>query len=297
MSEIKRIKDKWGLSGNNVLKSGVEFQKECCWIVWFDLYLELRRVLRSLNIQHYLLYDALLGAVKYGTFLQGGGDLNVGIFRSDYEKLLQNNRLFNWPYFLQDVTTDVEYGYSFMKLCNSNTTCDVETFRNCDYNHGMVIDIFPIDYIRIEDYNKKRSEIKALIMKNSASMRYRKDNKSEHDLSVISRYYSADNNLQETIFKINSIAKEEKIYPYVSTLTCTVHEMDNSIWPASFFGKAVEIPFLWDNVTVCYEYINMLNISYGFNFMIDRSIDNRIRWSDVKYYPEMPFKEFYKKPC
>ena len=47
--------------------------------------------------------------------------------------------------FVQTTETDKEYLLSFGKLRNSNTTFVEKSMKNLNINHGIYIDIFPLD--------------------------------------------------------------------------------------------------------------------------------------------------------
>ena len=60
------------------------------------------------------------------------------------------------PYFLQNIYTDASYPGIHSKIRNSNTTFIESTARKLNINHGIFIDIFPLDYYPQDGEEQKR---------------------------------------------------------------------------------------------------------------------------------------------
>lgn len=114
-------------------------------------------VCRKLNLRYYLLGGTLLGAVRHQGFIPWDDDIDVGMLRADYEIFLEKAQaLLPENLFLQTVFTDPDYRMCFAKIRNSNTTF-VETAANTlRINHGVFIDIFPLDYYPENEQEQKR---------------------------------------------------------------------------------------------------------------------------------------------
>lgn len=104
-------------------------------------------VCEQLGLKYYLLGGTLLGAVRHQGFIPWDDDIDVGMPREDYEKLMARGQaLLPEGLFLQSHVTDPEYPHNFAKLRSSNTTFVEYSLKNCRINHGIYIDIFPLDY-------------------------------------------------------------------------------------------------------------------------------------------------------
>ena len=101
----------------------------------------------KLNLRYYLLGGTLLGAVRHKGFIPWDDDIDVGMPRKDYEVFLQKGaELLPTYLFLQTVQTDPGYVHCFAKIRNSNTTFVEISARKMKINHGVFVDVFPLDY-------------------------------------------------------------------------------------------------------------------------------------------------------
>lgn len=112
----------------------------------FDLLLQLDAVCRKLDITWFLVCGSALGAVKYAGFIPWDDDIDVAMYREDYERFVQTApELLPEGVFLQNYRTDPAYPQIGSKLRNSNTTYIERTAAALPMNHGVFIDVFPLD--------------------------------------------------------------------------------------------------------------------------------------------------------
>ena len=98
------------------------------------------------NLQYFLVYGSTLGAIRHKGFIPWDDDIDVAMPRGDYEKYLQlQSEYEGTPYFIQTFKTDPCYIYNYAKLRDSSTTFIENPFKNHRINHGLFIDIFPVD--------------------------------------------------------------------------------------------------------------------------------------------------------
>lgn len=102
---------------------------------------------QKLNLRYYLLGGTLLGAVRHQGFIPWDDDIDVGMPRADYEVFLEKGpALMPEHLFIQSVQSDPEYLMCFAKIRNSNTTFLETSVNHRNINHGVFIDVFPLDY-------------------------------------------------------------------------------------------------------------------------------------------------------
>lgn len=107
---------------------------------------EFIKICNKLKLTYYLVCGSALGASKYQGFIPWDDDLDVGMLRTDYEVFLKEaTNLLPQHIFLQNYKTDQQYPLLFSKMRDSRTTFIEKGLSNLDINHGVYIDIFPID--------------------------------------------------------------------------------------------------------------------------------------------------------
>lgn len=108
---------------------------------------EFRRVCEKYHLQYYIIYGTLLGAVRHGGVIPWDDDIDVGMPRADYDKLLEiAEKEFSGIYFLQTPWNDECFHGGHLKLHNTQTTAIVEKNWWVHCCEGIYIDIFPLDY-------------------------------------------------------------------------------------------------------------------------------------------------------
>lgn len=104
------------------------------------------RLCDALGLTYYLVCGTALGAVKYQGFIPWDDDVDVAMPRGDYEAFLKKApRLLPEGIFLQNYRTDPAFPQIFSKLRNSGTTYIEKSSAALPINHGIYIDIFPLD--------------------------------------------------------------------------------------------------------------------------------------------------------
>lgn len=97
------------------------------------------------SIRYYLCGGTLLGAIRHKGFIPWDDDIDILLFRYDYEKLkaiLKKQTLF--PHF-SVLDNNIEgYVYPFMKFVDNRT---VARQKDLKVKHGIWVDIFPYDSV------------------------------------------------------------------------------------------------------------------------------------------------------
>lgn len=134
-----------------------EFDLLCCFIEICD----------KLNLNYFLVCGSALGAARHNGFIPWDDDLDVGMYREDYNKFMElAPKFLPEGVFLQNYKTDSKYPHIFSKLRNSNTTYIEKAFSHINMNHGIFIDIFPLDGYPSESVEQKKVKLMERIFLN-----------------------------------------------------------------------------------------------------------------------------------
>ncbi len=127
------------------------------WAVELDLLAEFDRVCNKHGFAYFADGGTLLGAIRHKGFIPWDDDVDVIMYRDDYEKLAQiAEQEFQYPYFFQTPFTDPGLVMGGARLRNSKTTV-VSDFENRRpyQNKGIFIDIFILDNIPDGEFRLK----------------------------------------------------------------------------------------------------------------------------------------------
>lgn len=128
----------------------ISAERKAAWKVMLDMLEELIRVCKKYDLKYHLDGGSLLGAIRHQGIIPWDDDIDVAMFRDDYDKLQEVLPKELPPHlFMQTSLTDPEYPIGHVKIRDSRTT-GVGVFyakRKMRFNMGIFLDIFPIDGI------------------------------------------------------------------------------------------------------------------------------------------------------
>ena len=109
---------------------------------------EIDRVCRELGITYFLDSGSVLGALRHGGFIPWDDDIDVGMLRKDYDKLLSvfTNEL-GEHYELLTPEIDSRYACTVTHVQRKNTVFVTEMTKDLKCNCRIFMDIFPFDNV------------------------------------------------------------------------------------------------------------------------------------------------------
>lgn len=117
-------------------------------LIMRDMVIELDRICKKYDIPYFLSGGTLLGAMRHDGFIPWDDDLDVGLVRKDYLRLLKvlPSELPD-HIALQTNDTDKNFFFFYAKLRDKNSFLDEGEFDGAFRERGIFIDIFPYDRV------------------------------------------------------------------------------------------------------------------------------------------------------
>ena len=267
------------------------------WAVLLDLLLKFDEVCKKHGLVYSLYSGTMLGAVRHHGFIPWDDDVDITMPRDDYEKLLQLNSEFNGQYFLQTPLTDPASGFAFAKIRNSNTTALSKKFAYQRFNHGIYIDIIPLDKWSLEGGEERYYELRRLILINSTFMR--KDNPllDEEDLSRLHDWKKYNYCAKDIYLKIQELAKSSQCIhsDYVSCALCAGPRYERKVLCAEDFESVVMMDFEVFRFPVAKGYDRILKTQYGNYLSLPPIEDRGLKHQGAFFEPDIPFECYLYK--
>ena len=116
------------------------------WGTELEIFSVFDSICKKYELPYFVDYGTLLGAVRHQGFIPWDDDLDITMFRPDYERLKTIIRdELPQPYFFQDAYSD-SILFTFSKIRDGRTSAIERKYcQNASPNQGIFIDIFPLD--------------------------------------------------------------------------------------------------------------------------------------------------------
>ena len=248
------------------------------WAIEIDLLMQLDEVCKKHNLKYYITDGTMLGTVRHKGFIPWDDDIDVTMFRDDYEKLLKVAETeFKYPYFLQTEYSDPGCLRGHAQLRNSATTGILKTEEGkFKFNQGLFLDVFVMDNViddkKLYEQQKKDAEKyrKRAVKYARWSTRYYKQNTWKSKVKGI-LYPVVNAFLRKTKLEEKNFRKFEEVckrYNNTETKYVTTLEFSFDIerWGKrlkSYFDKVEYMPFEFIKLPISVDYDEMLRNDYG----------------------------------
>jgi len=221
------------------------------------------------QLQYYLVCGSALGAVKYKGFIPWDDDIDAAMPRADYERFLSaaQGLLPEWC-FVQTYRTDPAFHLLGAKLRDSRTTFVEAMTASLPINHGVYIDVFPLDGCP-DDMLRYKKERKRFDARRRVGLDYNRFSR-ETILDLKANYYYAAHRLFGAYS--DTAAAISRFDRYVSSFDTR----DSDIWcnhansaspdefaPREVYGQGREATFEGLSVTVPEDSDAYLKQKYG----------------------------------
>lgn len=117
---------------------------------------EFIKICEKYEITYFAVGGTCLGAIRHCGYIPWDDDIDIALPRADFNKLryiIEKELPSNL--FWQTTETDKEYPHIFAKIRDNNTTFIEKDVADLNMNHGVYIDIFPIDGVPSRKLERK----------------------------------------------------------------------------------------------------------------------------------------------
>ena len=262
--------------------------------VLLDILLKIDSVCKKHNIKYFLHAGTLMGALRHGGIIPWDDDIDIVMFREDYEKFISLNDEFKYPYFLQTPYTDKGFFWSNPAVRNSNTTAVSPCFAYQPMNQGAFVDIFVIDNIIDGAQGKENFEkINQLSIDNSTYMRMSNPDLDERNRKRVEEYKLRIRGPFEVYEEVHSLAQRFNNIPskYVTTYTSTCYGFERELYYKEDFNDAELIEFMGYKLPIPTGYERILKTTYN-DYLKLPPMEERGIHHDILFDMDKPYTEF-----
>ncbi|MDD7252179.1 MAG: LicD family protein [Prevotellaceae bacterium] len=206
-----------------------------------DILVAIDEMCHKQGLRYYLMYGSMLGAVRHSGFIPWDDDIDIGLPRPDYERLIRHWR--EWlPDHLELVCpeNDPTYPVAFGKIQDARTTL-IER-PHYPYLGGIYCDIYPLDGAPSAKWRRRLHIAHYFVCFRALYLIHRDPYRHGHGPSswvpLLLRKVTTLQHIQQTIRRI--LLK----YPYEDCdLICLYNDHTHAVIPKEVFGQPQPISF------------------------------------------------------
>lgn len=223
------------------------------------------------QLRYYLIGGTLLGAVRHEGFIPWDDDIDIVMFRKDYDSLFGLvEKEYPNKYFVQRFETDKNYTRYIAKIRLIGTKHIEFENSKIDMNQGIYIDIFPIDYVINDkkELEKRGKKLRRLFAVKNIKHHSFNPEKKKRLLSALLRplsFFVTDRYLNRQ-FKLVCERDNDKRREYVTNFA-SHFKWEKQLFPANYYGEGVYLTFENGVFRCPLNYNEILTRLYGSNYM------------------------------
>ena len=267
------------------------------WAIQLDLLNELKKVCDRYGLTYFADSGTLLGAIRHGGYIPWDDDIDIVMKREDYNKLIEvGKQEFQNPYFLQSAHSEF-FPRGYARLRNSDSTALTKSDLKVDINHGVFIDIFPLDNLPDDPITRKvwlkKIDLLSRLIRYGAPRRIEAYKEISKKTAIhlgkciysMFGYEALVKQYEKLCGKYNGVETKEISYVAYS------HGKKKHIWDSRCFDSAQSVPFEFTEIMIPVGYDSRLRTEYQDYMKIVRA---NTAHGELILEPDIPYKEFMK---
>lgn len=279
----------------------VDDTRKKVWAVELDIFKKFIELCERNGLTYYTFSGTLIGAVRHKGFVPWDDDIDIVMFRKDYDRFVEIAATeLEEPYFLQTTMTDNCYR-PHAQIRNSNTTGYLKKDENLDCNKGIFIDIFPLDAVTDNPSAFRVQTFKMKLINRILVNYYYFD--AEHEKPEF--YKKVFHSLVKTCLKKDNGRWLYKKYEQCCTefenrrTECVgqisiLFDNERFKWSRELFDETIELPFEDIMVKCPAGYDKILRHTYGNYMMYPDNKEEKTLHGDMVFEPDVPYKDLKK---
>lgn len=223
---------------------------------------------RENKIDYFIYYGTLLGAVRHKGYIPWDDDIDIAMFRKDYEIFIKNfNKSRNDQFQVLHSSIDKKFPYEFAKIHDKNTKI-IENSA-VKYEIGINIDLFVLDNfptVKSAERQYKKSFMARKILECKHICLRSSDNFFKKIAKVVLHFFANICSIYSCTNKINRIARRYEHSappPLLCADVCQRWFLKENVLHKSWFNSIIYIEFEGKKFPAPKHYDKVLNSIYG----------------------------------
>lgn len=277
----------------------VTSQMKKIWACQLEMLAKFKEVCDKYGLTFWLESGTLIGAVRHKGYIPWDDDIDVCMMRKDYDKLVSiAQEEFTHPLVFQTAYTEKDFIRGHAQIRNVNTSAIIPCEIYKDFNQGIFIDVFVLDYVpdNQEEYDyqnltafmiRSRLEFAATPLRSCKLVHFAQLRKV---IRYKLKYFKRDKFLKafgryEDLFRGNTPDKCHNVA--LAAWVYKSHKRD-----ASFYNETIYLDFEGLSMPVPKEYHKLLTVLYG-DYMTP--VISPSKHGKTIISPEIPSDQMIKK--
>jgi phosphorylcholine metabolism protein LicD len=238
------------------------------WAVELDLLQRFLEACEKHGLKCYADAGTLLGTVRDKGFIPWDDDIDLVMFRDDYDKMVEIAPTeFEEPYFFQNYYSDENYPRGHAQFRNSNTTgiltSDLE--KKFTFNQGIFIDIFVLDGVDDNKLALKKAEKKISLLKKCTNyLTGYREPENFHEKLLLKTLKLFNVNYKNLFKKVDDELRKHSISEYENAAPLNfVFETKKRIRNKHIYDSVTYLPFEFMTIPAPERYDEFLSVRYG----------------------------------